>query len=89
MGDKQNKQQNSLESEPASTNSKHNDRQFNAGGNESDYDGGHPGDASAQKNQPTKSQQEHSTGNSYNSGGNDSDYDGGHPKDANSKNKSK
>lgn len=53
--------------------------QFNAGGNDSDYDGGHPDDALNEEQK--KEQQEYRAGKSYNSGGNDSDYDGGHPED--------
>lgn len=89
MGKEENNQQNSEELESASVNSSKKDTQFNAGGNDSDYDGGHPGDASAKKHKPIEKQQEHSTSNSYNSGENGSDYDGGHPEDANSKNKGK
>lgn len=54
-------------------------KQYNAGENDSDYDGGHPEDALTEE--PKEKQQEHSANDSYNAGGNDSDYDGGHPKD--------
>lgn len=56
---------------------------FNAGGNDSDYDGGHPKDGSPKSKERTdateQQRQEDSNGKSFNSGGNDSDYDGGHP----------
>ena len=65
--------------------------EFNAGGNDSDYDGGHPKDVfpesrgriespEEQQNQDQENPDE-SNSESFNSGGNDSDYDGGHPKD--------
>lgn len=59
--------------------------QFNAGGNDSDYDGGHPEDVLNEEQK--KEQQEYKTGKSYNSGGNDSDYDGGHPGDVETESK--
>lgn len=60
--------------------------QFNSGGNESDYDGGHPEESSVQADENKQSQKNSPASNSYNSGGNDSDYDGGHPEDAKSEN---
>ena len=76
---------NNVNSEKAKT-------QFNTGGNDSDYDGGHPKDVSAESEGRIRSekeqarhkedQEENAQSNSFNSGGNNSDYDGGHPKDA-------
>lgn len=64
---------------------------FNAGGNASDYDGGHPKDAHPDSEgrivseddslNSKKSGEERRDAKSFNTGGNDSDYDGGHPKD--------
>jgi hypothetical protein len=54
-------------------------KNFNTGGNDSDYDGGHPEDALSREQK--EKQQKHQTDDSYNAGGNDSDYDGGHPED--------
>lgn len=50
---------------------------FNAGGNDSDYDGGHPGGFTVQDDGQSDAADE--GGGSFNEGGNDSDYDGGHP----------
>ena len=82
-----NEKKNNVDSEKEET-------RFNAGGNDSDYDGGHPGDASTQSEgrirseeeqaRDKKDQEKNKQSNSFNSGGNDSDYDGGHPKDAGS-----
>lgn len=47
---------------------------FNAGGNDSDYDGGHPGGYEEEQ-----SDADAEGSGSFNEGGNDSDYDGGHP----------
>ncbi|MGI2327960.1 hypothetical protein [Planococcus sp. YIM B11945] len=61
--------------------------EFNAGGNDSDYDGGHPNDVSSQSDGRINSseerlnQEEESRDPGFNAGGNDSDYDGGHPED--------
>ena len=64
--------------------------EFNAGGNDSDYDGGHPRDVSSDSSGRIHSGEEgmnrkegadEESGNAFNAGGNDSDYDGGHPKD--------
>lgn len=89
MGEEEKKQQNFENSEFGESVSSKKHQQFNAGKNDSDYDGGHPDDALTKKHKPNEKQQEHSTSNSYNSGKNDSDYDGGHPEDANRKNKGK
>lgn len=68
-----------------------NEKDFNAGANDSDYDGGHPQDASPQSDSQINSSEERlnreeasrseDAANSFNAGGNDSDYDGGHPDD--------
>lgn len=50
---------------------------FNAGGNDSDYDGGHPGGFSVEDEERSAAEDE--GGGSFNAGGNDSDFDGGHP----------
>lgn len=65
---------------------------FNAGGNDSDYDGGHPADRSSENagsissNSERKSRESEdkakSKGKSFNRGGNESDFDGGHPEDS-------
>ncbi|MDQ0428046.1 hypothetical protein QOZ98_000872 [Planomicrobium stackebrandtii] len=89
MGKEENEQQNSEKLKSASANSSNKETHFNVGGNDSDYDGGHPEDASVQNRKPDEMQQEDSTNDSYNSGGNDSDYDGGHPEDVHPKNKGK
>lgn len=81
MEKEQKKQWTSENVESTDPDSREAKKRFNAGGNDSDYDGGHPGDAVAKKHKPNEKLREHSTGNSYNSGGNDSDYDGGHPED--------
>lgn len=56
---------------------------FNAGSNDSDYDGGHPEGGpskSGERNESSEQQErQDSNGKPFNSGGNDSDYDGGHP----------
>jgi len=67
------------------------ENEFNAGGNNSDYDGGHPSDVSPQSDSQINSTEERlnreeesrseDAANSFNAGGNDSDYDGGHPDD--------
>lgn len=80
MDKEQKKQQRTSENtEFTDPNSIEEKKSFNAGGNDSDYDGGHPEDALS-KGQKEK-QQKQQTGDSYNAGGNDSDYDGGHPED--------
>lgn len=79
MDKEQKKQQTSEDSKVTDQDSNESANQFNAGGNDSDYDGGHPEDALNEEQK--KEQQEYKTGTSYNSGGNDSDYDGGHPGD--------
>lgn len=56
---------------------KHKKTRFNAGGNDSDYDGGHPGGFNADDEEQSGSGDE--GGGSFNAGGNDSDFDGGHP----------
>lgn len=71
------------------------EKDFNAGGNDSDYDGGQPkdvypesegridsGEENVNKRKENAPQSEEKP--SFNAGGNDSDYDGGHPKDVNS-----
>ena len=59
--------------------------QFNSGKNDSDYDGGHPGDGFSEE---AEQGSEKSEGNgSFNAGNNDSDYDGGHPGDSSLKKK--
>ena len=58
---------------------------FNAGGNSSDYDGGHPGDSPPGGESQVGSgqtEQKENKKQSFNAGGNDSDFDGGHPKDS-------
>ncbi|PSL34364.1 hypothetical protein B0H99_10991 [Planomicrobium soli] len=70
---------------------KSNKKDFNAGGNDSDYDGGHPQDGSPHSDSQINSSEERlnreeedrseDAANSFNAGGNDSDYDGGHPND--------
>ena len=77
MDKEQKKHQTSGDSEFTDPNSVGEKKSFNAGENDSDYDGGHPEDALS-KEQKEK-QQKRQTGDSYNAGGNDSDYDGGHP----------
>ncbi|TWT16049.1 hypothetical protein [Planomicrobium sp. CPCC 101079] len=74
-----------------------NKKDFNAGGNDSDYDGGHPQDVSPQSGNQINSSEERlnreeasrseDAANSFNAGGNDSDYDGGHPDDVSSDSK--
>lgn len=54
--------------------------QFNSGNNESDYDGGHPGDGFSEEAEQESEKSEEK--NSFNAGNNDSDYDGGHPGDS-------
>ena len=59
----------------------------NAGGNDSDYDGGHPSDSeSHDKHGEEYARRQHGKDEidtaSFNQGGNDSDYDGGHPSDS-------
>lgn len=54
--------------------------QFNAGNNDSDYDGGHPGESFSQDEE--RSSEENAEDGSFNAGQNDSDYDGGHPGDS-------
>ena len=80
--DKEKKPQTSNHSQDPDKDSVESGTSFNAGGNNSDYDGGHPEDALAQEHKNNEKQQEHSTDESFNAGGNDSDYDGGHPEDA-------
>lgn len=72
------------------------DKDFNAGGNASDYDGGHPGDSHSETDDDLKSGEEYARrqhgkdeieDKSFNAGDNDSDYDGGHPKDGSNNNK--
>lgn len=67
------------------------DKDFNAGGNASDYDGGHPKDTEPESEGRIKNGEEYARrqegvdeidNDSYNSGGNASDYDGGHPEDS-------
>ncbi len=59
---------------------------FNAGGNDSDYDGGQPKDTSpgseGRVDADSTEAEEKENKKSFNSGGNDSDYDGGQPQDA-------
>ena len=66
------------------------DKKFNAGGNASDYDGGHPEDGKPEED-PTKNGESYARrqhgkdeieDRSFNEGGNASDYDGGHPQDS-------
>ncbi|RNF40282.1 hypothetical protein [Planococcus salinus] len=82
------------ESEGTETGKGKND--FNAGGNASDYDGGHPKDVYPESegrissdeerpNQKEKSDKKSLDENEFNAGGNDSDYDGGHPQDVSPK----
>ncbi|MBT2569444.1 hypothetical protein [Planococcus sp. ISL-110] len=89
MDKEANKQQNSEDIEFAESDSRKKDALFNAGRNDSDYDGGHPEDVVAKDRKLKENQQEQSTSDSFNSGGNDSDYDGGHPGDAKLKKKGK
>ncbi|WP_223640439.1 hypothetical protein [Planococcus sp. 4-30] len=79
MDKEQKKQRTSKNTESTGQNSVEEKKNFNAGGNDSDYDGGHPEDALSK--QQKEKQQKQQTGDSYNAGGNDSDYDGGHPED--------
>ena len=77
--------------EQTATDSNHSKKGFNTGGNDSDYDGGHPKDVypesrgriDSKEEQQSQGQEnpEEKDAESFNSGGNDSDYDGGHPKD--------
>lgn len=72
-------------------------KEFNAGGNDSDYDGGHPQDVSPQSDSQINSNEERlnreeeersgDAATAFNAGGNDSDYDGGHPDDVSPKSK--
>lgn len=66
------------------------DKKFNAGDNDSDYDGGHAGDTQSESGDHTKNGESYARrqhgkdeigDKSFNEGDNDSDYDGGHPKD--------
>lgn len=70
-----------------------NDNEFNAGGNASDYDGGHPKDVDTKSGGRIKNGEEYARRQhgkdeieerSFNAGGNASDYDGGHPEDSSS-----
>lgn len=79
MDKEQKKQWTSENTEFTDPNSVEEKKSFNAGGNDSDYDGGHPEDALSKKQK--EKQQKQQTSDSYNAGGNDSDYDGGHPED--------
>ena len=79
MDKKQKKLWTSENTEFTDPNSVEEKKSFNAGGNDSDYDGGHPEDALSKKQK--EKQQKQQTSDSYNAGGNDSDYDGGHPED--------
>lgn len=73
------------------------EKNFNTGGNDSDYDGGHPQDVSPQSDSQINSSEERlnreeesrseDAANAFNAGGNDSDYDGGHPEDVSSESK--
>ncbi len=82
MDKEEKKQQTSENNQDAGKDSAENSTSFNAGENNSDYDGGHPEDTLAPENTNMEKQQEQSTNESFNAGGNDSDYDGGHPEDA-------
>lgn len=71
---------------------------FNAGGNDSDYDGGHPKDSHPESegrvdNGAEYARRQHGKDeidtSSFNEGGNDSDYDGGHPEDSTTNSKGK
>jgi len=73
-------------------------KNFNSGGNASDYDGGHPKDSQPQNEDDLKNGEQYARRQhgkdeieerSFNAGGNDSDYDGGHPKDSSSGSKGK
>ncbi|MCM3610138.1 hypothetical protein M4S82_02680 [Planococcus sp. MERTA32b] len=66
---------------------------FNTGGNDSDYDGGHPKDSKSDSDGRIKSGEEYARrqhgkdeigDEAFNAGGNASDYDGGHPEDSSS-----
>ncbi|MDN5709472.1 MAG: hypothetical protein L0G95_08535 [Planococcus sp. (in: firmicutes)] len=61
------------------------DKQFNAGGNSSDYDGGQPQDSipgsEGRVGETQGNEKKDQRKKAFNAGGNDSDYDGGHPKD--------
>ncbi|WP_033542404.1 hypothetical protein [Planococcus sp. CAU13] len=71
---------------------------FNAGGNDSDYDGGHPKDSQPDSDGRIDNGEEYARRqhgkdeidtSSFNAGGNDSDYDGGHPADSSSNSEGK
>lgn len=68
-------------------------KNMNAGGNDSDYDGGHPSDSDPESDARIKNGEEYARRqhgkdeidtSSFNEGSNDSDYDGGHPEDSTS-----
>lgn len=94
MTDKQNERNldpERMEQQEGSGTSKSKD--FNTGGNSSDYDGGHPTDSQPDSDGRIKNGEEYAKrqegvdeieDNSFNAGGNSSDYDGGHPKDSSS-----
>lgn len=73
-------------------------KDFNAGGNSSDYDGGHPEDSQPDSDGRIKNGEEYARRQhgkdeieerSFNAGGNASDYDGGHPEDSSSESEGK
>ena len=74
------------------------EKDVNAGGNATEYDGGHPKDSQRDSDGRLKSGEEYARrqhgkdeieDKSYNAGGNDSDYDGGHPTDSSKDNRGK
>lgn len=81
------KEQNQREGPENQTNSDTDEKKFNAGGNNSDYDGGQPQDgiqgSEGRVDEKQATEKKEQQKKEFNAGGNDSDYDGGHPKDAN------
>lgn len=74
------------------------DKEFNSGGNASDFDGGHPKDSQPEHEDPAKNGESYARrqhgkdeieDRSFNEGGNASDYDGGHPQDSTDESKGK
>lgn len=94
MTDKKNERNLDPERIEQNTENKTSDNEdFNAGGNASDYDGGHPKDSQPESDGRIKNGEEYARrqegkdeieDNNFNAGGNSSDYDGGHPKDSSS-----
>ncbi|OHX56379.1 hypothetical protein BB776_05100 [Planococcus salinarum] len=93
MTDKQNKRNLDPERMDQHDEKESTDKDFNAGGNASDYDGGHPKDSDPKSGGRINNGEEYARRQhgkdeieerSFNAGGNASDYDGGHPEDSSS-----